>query len=106
MRAGTIPEEAEARVTIVKGRQPAPVRLLEAQVSAFNGVKVFLATVFSQRQVLGETVTRWLEEMRGRPGFEIVDIVTRQSSDRAFHCTSITVFYIETTGVTKKRASP
>jgi hypothetical protein len=60
-----------------------------------NGLKVFSATMFAQRQVLGETVTQWLEEMRRRPGFEVVDIVIRQSSDAAFHCLSILVFFKE-----------
>lgn len=64
--------------------------------SAFNGCKVFCATMFHQRQTLGEQVTAWLEEARAtRPGFQIVDIVVRQSSDEAFHCTTITVFFKE-----------
>lgn len=65
-------------------------------MSAFNGVKVFGATMFAQRQTLGETVTRWLEEACQRPGFEVVDIVVRQSSDRAYHLTAIVIFYKET----------
>jgi hypothetical protein len=64
-------------------------------MSAFNGVKVFGATMFAQRQTLGETVTQWLEEARKRPGFEVVDIVVRQSSDRAYHLTVIVIFYKE-----------
>lgn len=65
-------------------------------MSVFNGVKVFAATLFQQRQTLGEQVTAWLEEARAtRPGFQIVDITVRQSSDRAFHCVSITVFFSE-----------
>ena len=65
-------------------------------MSVFNGVKVFAATLFQQRQTLGEQVTAWLEEARAtRPGFQIVDITVRQSSDRAFHCVSITVFFNE-----------
>src|SRR6266704_3365985 len=49
----------------------------------FNGVKIFSATMFAQRQQLGDGVTQWLAE---RPEFEIVDIVVTQSSDAAFHC--------------------
>lgn len=64
-------------------------------MSAFTGVKVFYASVYGQRQVLGETVTSWLEERRRQPGFEVVDIVVRQSSDRAFHCTHTVVFFRE-----------
>jgi hypothetical protein len=65
-------------------------------VSAFNGVKVFCATMVQQRQDLGEVVTRWIDEARRtRPGFELVDIKIAQSSDEAFHCISICVFYNE-----------
>lgn len=65
-------------------------------MSAFNGVKVFCATMVQQRHDLGEVVTRWLEDARRtRPGFQVVDIKISQSSDRAFHCISITVFYNE-----------
>jgi len=58
----------------------------------FNGVKVFSATMFAQRSELGETVTQWME---AHPSVEIADIVVAQSSDQAFHCVSITVFYFE-----------
>ncbi len=64
--------------------------------SAFNGVKVFCATMVQQRQNLGDEVTNWLEEAkRTRRGFEIVDIRLTQSSDEAFHCISVSVFYNE-----------
>jgi hypothetical protein len=70
-------------------------------VSAFNGVKVFAATVVAQRQTLGEAVTAWLEDARARrPGFQLVDVVVRQSSDEAFHCITITIFYNEDFAVT------
>ncbi len=73
-------------------------------MSAFTGVKVFSATMVAQRQVLGETVTAWLEDARAnRSGFQIVDIVVAQSSDSAFHCISITVFFNEGV-VTPKRS--
>ena len=65
------------------------------KIDAFNGVKVFGATLVSQRQTLGETVTRWLEEARKRPGFEVVDITVSQSSDNAYHLISIVIFYKE-----------
>lgn len=72
-------------------------------MSAFTGIKVISATMVAQRQVLGETVTRWLEEARRRPGFEIVDIVIRQSSDAAYHCISVVIFYREGSGAPKKK---
>ena len=66
-------------------------------MSSFNGVKLFCATMYQQRQTLGEQVTAWLEEARAtRPGFQIVDILVRQSSDKAFHCLSIIVVFNET----------
>lgn len=72
-------------------------------MSKFNGVKVFAATMVAQRQVLGETVTAWLEDARAkRPGFEVVDMVVSQSSDQAFHCISISIFYKETVAAPKK----
>lgn len=58
----------------------------------FNGVRVFSAT--TQRQTLGATVTAWIEETRRTcPGFQIADIVVRQSSDMAYHCITVSVFY-------------
>lgn len=60
--------------------------------SAFNGVKVFAATMFKDRDLLGERVTHWLA---AHPELEIVDIKQTQSSDAAFHCITISVFYFE-----------
>jgi putative lipoic acid-binding regulatory protein len=62
---------------------------------SFNGCKVFCATMFHQRQVLGEQVTEWLEAARKRPGFSLVDVLVRQSSDEAYHCLSIVIFFNE-----------
>ncbi len=56
----------------------------------FNGVKVFSATRAKDREELGEVITRWL---RGNTGFEVIDKVVTQSSDREFHCLTITIFY-------------
>lgn len=57
---------------------------------AFNGVKVFSATKAREREDLGENITRWL---RANPALRIVDKVVTQSSDREFHCLTITLFY-------------
>lgn len=59
-------------------------------MSIFDGVKVFSATKFQERGVLGETITDW---MRSNKDKEIVDKVVAQSSDNEFHCLSITLFY-------------
>lgn len=56
----------------------------------FNGVKIFSTTRFAERQQLGDGVTQWLAE---RPELDVVDIVVTQSSDAAFHCVTISVFY-------------
>lgn len=56
----------------------------------FNGVKVFSATMFQDRERLGDKVTDWLNN---NSDAEIIDIVVTQSSDVAFHCVAITVFY-------------
>lgn len=61
-------------------------------MNKFNGVKVFSATMVADRQVLGEKVTDWLA---AHPMFDIVDIVVTQSSDHAFHCIAITVWYLD-----------
>ena len=59
---------------------------------AFTGVKVFSATKAREREDLGDAVTRWLAE---RPKVRIVDKIVTQSSDREFHCLTITIFYTE-----------
>lgn len=60
--------------------------------NVFNGVKVFSATTAQDRAVLGDRLTAWI---KANPARRIVDTVTRQSSDEAFHCLSITVFYVD-----------
>ena len=59
-------------------------------MKAFNGVKIFSATMARARDVLGEQVTAWLSSV---PDREVVDTVVTQSSDEAFHCIAITIFY-------------
>jgi hypothetical protein len=56
----------------------------------FNGVKVFSATMAQERDQLGEKITQWLA---AHPGVEIVDKIVTQSSDEAFHCLAITLFF-------------
>ena len=54
------------------------------------GVKVFTATKARDREMLGETITRWLAE---NPRARVLDKIVTQSSDSQFHCLSITLFY-------------
>jgi hypothetical protein len=58
----------------------------------FSGVKVFSATMAQERDQLGEKITQWLA---AHPGVQIVDKIVTQSSDEAFHCLAITLFYNE-----------
>ncbi len=58
----------------------------------FNGVKVFSATMVADRDQLGEKVTNWINSNTEK---KVTDLVVTQSSDEAFHCIAITVFYFE-----------
>jgi hypothetical protein len=58
--------------------------------NSFNGVKTFSATMAKARDALGEQVMAWLSSA---PDREVVDTVVTQSSDEAFHCIAITIFY-------------
>ena len=59
----------------------------------FTGVKVFSATKAREREELGEQVTHWI---RNNPSARIIDKIVTQSSDREFHCLTITIFYEQT----------
>ena len=59
--------------------------------TVFDGVKVFSATKQKERETLGETITAWLAEQGN--SIRIVDKVVLQSSDNAYHCLSVTLFY-------------
>ena len=56
----------------------------------FTGIKVFSTTLARDREQMGENITKWLKENSGQ---EIVDRVVTQSSDKEFHCLTITLFY-------------
>jgi hypothetical protein len=58
----------------------------------FTGMKVFSTTLARDREVMGDTITRWLQENQQ---LEIVDKIVTQSSDKEFHCLTITLFYRE-----------
>ncbi|HET9595332.1 MAG TPA: hypothetical protein VFP65_07115 [Anaeromyxobacteraceae bacterium] len=59
---------------------------------AFTGVKVFSTTLARDRDALSDRITNW---MRDNPRLEIVDQVVTQSSDKEFHCLTLTFFYRE-----------
>ena len=60
--------------------------------NTFNGVKIFSATMAQERDRLGDRITDWL---RQNSTFEIVDTIVTRSSDEAFHCLVISLFYHE-----------
>jgi hypothetical protein len=59
-------------------------------VISFTGVKVFSTTLARDRENMGENITKWLKE---NSAVEIVDKIVTQSSDKEFHCLTITLFY-------------
>jgi hypothetical protein len=59
-------------------------------LNGYTACKVFTATVSKDREQLGEKVTGWL---RANPDVEVVDTTPLQSSDSAFHCITMIVFY-------------
>lgn len=56
----------------------------------FTGVKVFSTTLARDREVMGENITRWVKD---NPNLEVVDKEVTQSSDKEFHCLTVTLFY-------------
>lgn len=59
-------------------------------ITNFTGIKVFSTTLARDRETMGENITRWIKE---NPNADIVDKVVTQSSDKEFHCLTITLFY-------------
>ena len=59
-------------------------------IPQFTGVKVFSTTLARDREVMGEKITNWLKE---NPNVEIIDKEVTQSSDKEFHCLTVTLFY-------------
>ncbi len=64
-------------------------------MAEFTGVKVFSTTLARDREAMGDLITRWLS---ANPNVEVVDKQVTQSSDREFHCLTITLFYRERKG--------
>ena len=59
-------------------------------VTNFTGVKVFSTTLARDRENMGENITKWLKE---NTSVDVVDKIVTQSSDKEFHCLTITLFY-------------
>jgi len=58
----------------------------------FTGMKVFSTTLARDREAMSDNITRWLAD---HADLEIVDKTVTQSSDKEFHCLTITLFYRE-----------
>jgi hypothetical protein len=69
-------------------------------VPQFTGMKIFSTTLARDREAMGDNITRWLHD---NAGLEIVDKIVTQSSDKEFHCLTITLFYREPDRVPLKR---
>jgi hypothetical protein len=61
-------------------------------IPVFSGMKIFSTTLARDREQMGDNITRWL---RDNQQYEIVDKMVTQSSDKEFHCLTITLFYRE-----------
>jgi hypothetical protein len=87
-------ENILGRLTLKAAKVPFPggpeLSGVKETTMAFTGVKVFSATKAREREELGENVTRWI---RANPGVQVTDKIVTQSSDREFHCLTITLFY-------------
>ena len=59
-------------------------------VTNFTGVRVFSTTLARDRENMGENITKWLKE---NSNLDVVDKIVTQSSDKEFHCLTITLFY-------------
>jgi hypothetical protein len=59
--------------------------------ASYSGVKVFSATKARERELIGDRINEWLDESIKQ--LEVVDTIVTQSSDREFHCLTITIFY-------------
>jgi len=62
----------------------------ETRNMSFTNIKVFSTTLARDREMMGENISRWIKE---NPNVEILDRVVTQSSDKEFHCLTITLFY-------------
>jgi len=65
-------------------------------INGWTAVKVFSATKAKDREQLGETITAWLA---AHASLEVVDTEVVQSSDEAYHCTTIVTFLRPRLGV-------
>ena len=65
--------------------------MVESVSEPFTGVKVFSVTMARDREVLGDRVTAWIRDNLKKGVITATRVL--QSSDSAFHCVSIVLFY-------------
>ncbi|MBX7098053.1 MAG: hypothetical protein K1X89_10095 [Myxococcaceae bacterium] len=63
---------------------------MASSANSFTGMKVFSTTLARDREQMGEKITAWIKD---NPNLEIVDRQVTQSSDKEFHCLTISLFY-------------
>ena len=63
---------------------------MASSANSFTGMKVFSTTLARDREQMGEKITAWIKD---NPNLEIVDRQVTQSSDKEFHCLTVTLFY-------------
>jgi hypothetical protein len=56
----------------------------------FDGMILFSASKHEERNKLGEAVTEWRKR---NASLVVLETQTLQSSDNAFHCVTIAIFY-------------
>jgi hypothetical protein len=64
----------------------------EQTINGYTGVKVFSATKARERDGMGAAISRWVKQ---HSDLEIVEKIITQSSDKEFHCYTMTLFYRE-----------
>jgi len=59
----------------------------------FDGVEIFSATKANDRESLSDEITGWIAKHKNL--VKVVDRDVRQSSDNAFHCLTIILYYVK-----------
>ncbi|MBW2730739.1 MAG: hypothetical protein JRH20_00010 [Deltaproteobacteria bacterium] len=77
---------------VVNGGSAASTGRITGSNGQYNGVRVFSATMAKERDALGDRISDWL---RKHAEADVLDTIVTQSSDDAFHCLTITLFYKE-----------
>jgi hypothetical protein len=88
--ARDVTEDARRLLAQSSIERPRPRRL--PPVAERDGCRAFSATLRDERNLLGEHVTLFLKRLRAAGGY-VTQYNVLQSSDDAYHCLSIVLFY-------------